>query len=110
MIRATIEVVVPQQIKKQVVRTLLALIGPVSAEPGCRGCRLFHDFFQNSRLVFSSEWGSRGSLESHIDSENFKTVLSVIDLSSELPAIRFEEIRQTQGMEYLVSVRGGASC
>lgn len=110
MFRAIFEVVVRPPLKEEVFRTLLGLIGPTSAEPGCKGCRIFMEVPQKGRLIFTSEWRSRDDLETHICSEYFRTVLSVIDLSSELPLVRIEEVRQTEGLEYLASVRGEAAC
>jgi quinol monooxygenase YgiN len=100
MILATVSVVARPEKRKEVERTFRSLLGPTIAEPGCLGC---HD---SKHLLFITKWRVSADVERYIRSDNFRIVLSIIDLSSETPEVRFDWVSETRGMDYIEDVRG----
>jgi quinol monooxygenase YgiN len=57
-------------------------------------------------LVLLEEWKSREGLEQHIRSDDFRTILAVMDLAIEPPEIKFVTASNTAGMELIEELRG----
>jgi quinol monooxygenase YgiN len=87
----------------------LAILGPVieliRLEDGCISCRLYQDVHEKGALLLTQIWEDHDSLERHLRSDRFRTVLLVVEMSSEYPEVRFDVIESTSGMETIQKVR-----
>ena len=78
----------------------------IRVENGCTSCHFYQDMSSKGFLLLLQEWESRDDLKRHICSEEFRYILSLIELASEPPQIRFNTITKEEGIEAIESVRG----
>jgi quinol monooxygenase YgiN len=106
MIQVTLRIVAPPEKRDEVIRTFRTLLGPTRVQRGCIRCGLYQDVEQENGLSYIEQWETRADLETHLRSDQFWRLLTLIDLSTEPPEIEFSLISETLGMEYLAAVRG----
>ncbi len=82
------------------------MLGPTRAESGCIACDLYQSAEDAMRLILIEQWDSLTDLERHIRSENYRKVLAWIEMSVELPEIRFDVVPESRGIEMIESARG----
>lgn len=82
------------------------LMAPLRANPACVGCRLYRGVENDKVLAFEEEWRSKNELDSHMRSDDYRALLSVIDLSTQPPEIDLHTIGDTHGMKLMASFRG----
>ena len=87
-------------------RLLRAVVGPCSAQRGCRGCRMLQDQEDPAAIWLLQEWDSLEDLKKHFRSEAFHWLLAAMDLSVSPPDLRFLFVDRTCGIE-LVEESGG---
>ena len=109
MITASLRLVVPGRRKAEAVRAMRSLKGPTSAQPGCVDCRILEDADDASVLLYVEEWGSWEQLERHIRSDQYRRLLSIMEMANERPEIRFDTVSQRQGFELVERLRSPAS-
>lgn len=85
---------------------LKLLINPMEVAPGCLQCRLFEDTSETGIFLISEEWRTRDDLVHRIRTDHFKKLLTVIELSSTLLAVRCEKIRNANGIETIIELEG----
>lgn len=86
-------------------RALSAQVGPTQVEPGCIRCQLYQETENASAFRFESHWKTRDDLISHMRSEPYRSLLSLMELSVEPPAIEFHTVTETQGLELVRVIR-----
>jgi quinol monooxygenase YgiN len=73
--------------------------------PGCAGCRLHADYENQNALTLVEEWTSQAALDRHLVSDACKTLVSAIELTTEPPRIRFDNVVQSGGLEVIAAAR-----
>ena len=105
MIMASLRVVVPAKNRNEILRTLRPLLGPTRVRQGCLDCRLYQDTEDENTYLFIQAWESQAALENHIDSEEYRKILAVMDMAVEKPEVTFHTITRTAGLEFIRGVR-----
>lgn len=77
----------------------------IRVESGCTSCHFYQDTSNKGVFLLLQEWESRADLERHICSEEYRHILSLIDLSSETPEIMFNTISLVEGIEAIETAR-----
>jgi len=98
-IHATIRVRIPARKRKEARRILGSMIERIRLEEGCLGCRLYLDALEEGAMLLHEIWADEKSLERHLRSEEFRTVLLVVEMASKPPDIRFDRLTKTGGIE-----------
>ena len=57
-------------------------------------------------MVILEEWENWPSLEKHIQSDSYRNILELMELSSEQPEIKFYSVADTKGIEVIERLRG----
>ena len=60
---------------------------------------------QRDRYALFGEWETRKELENHIKSDQYRIVLSLLDMSEKPPEFKLSTISKTEGLEALEAVR-----
>lgn len=107
MIISTLRIRPAPDRREEVLSALRHMVEPTGVEPGCICCRLFRDVGDDSVVVLMEEWESRSTLECHLRSEQYRSVLAAMECSVEPPEIRFSTISQTAGLEVIEAARAG---
>jgi quinol monooxygenase YgiN len=101
MILLTVCVKVAPENRLNAINTFKAMIGPTSAFPDCQYCYLFSDVDNDDRLFLIEQWKSKGCLERHIRSPDFRSIFSVMELSCEPPEMIIYTVTHTHGIEFI---------
>jgi len=104
VVRITMYVIPEKQ--KELVQTLLSMIGPMEKEAGCLNYALFCNMEDKNLLNLLEEWQTRKDLDNHLSSEMFGVFLGTKSLLIEPHGIDIYTVHQSEGMEAVYSVRG----
>ena len=107
MFMISIHISSPPQKRTELFNTLKLLINPVSVAPGCRQSRLFEDTSKTGSFMIVEEWLTRDDLVRRMKTDEFKKLLTVIEMSSTPPEIRCEKIFNANGIETIDALIGG---
>jgi quinol monooxygenase YgiN len=91
--------------KKAAIAIFKSLQESLSTKQGCTGCGAYDSVEAPGQFFYIEQWTSKQALYRHIQSDLYRTVLSVIDLASEPPEISFHETVQVGGMELIEDLR-----
>jgi quinol monooxygenase YgiN len=105
MIETIIKMTVPAEKRKEVLQTIKAILGPIRRERGCISCNCYVDVEDENVLFFEEEWRTSEDLENHLRSEHFGVLNGAMKLLRVTPAIRFNTITTTAGLEAITAAR-----
>jgi quinol monooxygenase YgiN len=94
--------------REEMMKIFWLLLGPVRAEPGCQGCRLYEEVGNEDVLLYVEEWETREDLERHMRSARYERLLAIMEASARPPILRYDVVSCSQGLEYLEAVRLGS--
>ena len=77
--------------------------------PGCLGCNIYQDVHDAGVILVEELWRSETELGRHLRSDQYREVLLVMEMASEPPEVRFEEISRSSGVETIERERLGAA-
>lgn len=90
-------------------RALLELLGfmqrHTSIKPGCLHCGVYQAFTAQGGILYIEQWESKASLERHIKSNHYLRLLTAMELGAQRPTIRFLEVSNPRGFEFIESLR-----
>ncbi len=104
VVRITMNVLPEKQ--KELVQTLLSMVGAMEMETGCLSYALFCNMEDQNLLNLLEEWQTRKALNQHLRSEMFGVLLGTKSLLIEPHGIHIHTIDQSEGMEAVHSIRG----
>jgi len=92
--------------KRKEARLILGtMITQTQFAEGCISCRLYQDVQTRGVFMLKEIWTSEHSLYRHLQSENFRKVLLVIEMAVEAPEIRFDQILRSTGISTIKKAR-----
>ena len=103
VVRITMNVVPEKQ--KELVQTLLSMVGPTGKETGCLSYAVFCDIEHKNRFILLEEWETRKDLDHHIGTHRFGVLLGSRTLLCEPPKIQIDTVSQSEGMEAIDAAR-----
>jgi quinol monooxygenase YgiN len=106
VVTSFLKITVPSQKKKAAIQTVRSLLGWTSAQPGCISIAFYQDTDSPGTLMLLEEWEDWPSIENHIQSDSYRSILELMELSSTPPVIKFCSVSDIQGMEFLERLRG----
>jgi quinol monooxygenase YgiN len=84
--------------------TMRGLLEPARVERGCLSYRLYEDVDDKNAFVLLEEWATQKDLDCHIRTDNQRRLLSLMDLMSEQPELRFNTVTHTAGLDLIEDV------
>jgi len=106
MVISTLRIVTGPQSRAEVVKTLVAQLGPMRVQPGCHKCDLYQDVEDSEVITLVEQWESQADLSLHLRSADYRAVLAAIELSREQPEVHFDTVIRRAGLEVIASARG----
>jgi quinol monooxygenase YgiN len=97
--------VLPEK-QKELVQTILSMIGPMEKEAGCLSCALFCNVEDKNLLNLLEEWQTRKDLDRHLRSEMFSVLLGTKSLLCDRPQIQIHTVSHSEGLEAVKAARG----
>lgn len=104
-VHATIRMPIAEKKCKEALAILRSFVERTRIEEGCIVCRLHQDVQEPRTLMVEELWQSADHLDRHLSSDQFRTVLLVIEMSDEAPEIRFDTIAHSAGIETIEKAR-----
>jgi quinol monooxygenase YgiN len=105
MIIERIAVLVTPEMREDLRRAFSSLVGPTCVEPGCISCELYQEVGNPNRFCLETRWKTDWELIRHLRSEQYRSLLIFLELSSEPPQIEFHDVVETKGLELIREVR-----
>ena len=92
MVTASLRIIVPPEKYKDALQTVNALLGWTRAQPGCISMTFCQDTDDPECLILLEEWEDWVHLEDHVRSDSYRSILELMELSSEQPEIKFSRV------------------
>jgi quinol monooxygenase YgiN len=105
MIHSTIRMLLPLKKLSEAQEILGSMTEQIQFEPGCISCRLYRDVQEECALMFDETWTNEKDLLLHLQSDRYRRVLLVVEMSVEPPEIRFDTIVHSSGVETIEQAR-----
>ena len=102
----TLRIKVPRNRRKDFLDAARLVVGPTQVQPGCISCRFYQDVNDPDAVIFVEEWITRKELDKHLNSEQYRIILSLLDISERPPEFKLSTISKTEGLEAVEAVRG----
>ena len=97
--------VLPEK-QKELVQTILSMIGPMEKEAGCLSYALFCNIENKNLLNLLEEWQTRKNLDRHLKSEMFSVLLGTKSLLCDPSQIQIHTVSHSEGLEAVKAARG----
>jgi quinol monooxygenase YgiN len=108
MIIELIGILAPHEKRQELGDALVSLLGPIQVQPGCISCRLFHSLPKQDGLQIEARWADRETLIGHLQSDIYKKLLLLMELSATPPALEFFTVTEVRGLDLVEVARAPA--
>jgi len=105
MVRASIKMMISSSKRNEMLEILSPIAERARFEPGCISCRLYQGAEVKNLILLEEFWRDEEALERHLQSEDYRKVLLVVEMAVEPPEIRFDAIAQSTGFETIEKAR-----
>jgi quinol monooxygenase YgiN len=96
---------IPPQNKNEVLEILGSMTEQIQFETGCISCRLYRGVKDQAAILLEEIWTNDVDLQRHLQSEIYRRILLVIEMSAKPPEIRFDTIAYSSGFETIEKTR-----
>lgn len=103
IVRITMNILPEKQ--KEMVQTLLSMIGSMKKATGCLSYVLFSNIEDKNILNLFGEWQTRKDLDNHLKSEIFSIFLGTKSLLKEPHGIQVYTVIKSEGMKAVTEAR-----
>jgi quinol monooxygenase YgiN len=103
---AILEIGLPRGQEAETLRALGAFCDATRALPGCTGGGVYQSV-GSSEAMYIETWRDPESLAAHIRSRDYERLLAIMETSAEHPALTFNFIGETRGLEWVEQLRIG---
>jgi quinol monooxygenase YgiN len=97
----SLQIVVSDDRRTALLRTLGSMLGPTRVAPGCLDARLYSDLDKGKALLLVEDWESREQFERNLDMTKLNAIVAAIELSSEAPVVRVDTVEREEGVDVL---------
>ena len=101
----TLRIKVPRDQRNRFLDAARRVVGPTEVQPGCISCRFYQDVNDPDAVFLVEEWQTRKELDHHLNSQEYRIVLSLVDMSEKTPEFKISTISKTEGLEALEAMR-----
>jgi quinol monooxygenase YgiN len=108
MITFTLRLVAPPKKRNEIVDALASFVGPTQVEPGCLSCHLVQDVKDHNVMAFLEEWETQEDLDRHMSSDEYRKLLTLMDMSAQPPEVVIDTVASRAGLERIRLVRKSA--
>ena len=84
---------------------LLALVEPTQFASGCLGCDIYQDLREQYVLLFEQWWETQADLDRYLRSDPYRNVILAMEMATEHPLVRFDQISHSAGLETIERAR-----
>jgi quinol monooxygenase YgiN len=95
----------PKGKRQEVGSALVSLSAPTHVQPGCLMCRLLQGWQDPDELVLEANWETLEDLIRHLQSDSYKRLLLLMELSPVPPILKFCTVQEVKGLELVEKAR-----
>ncbi len=95
----------PEGQAQQLCSALASLTGPTEVQKGCLGCRLLRSWQDPNEIVIETKWTSADELILHLQSDTYKRLLLLMELSPTPPVLQFYTVEEVRGLDLVEMAR-----
>lgn len=95
--------------RRELGKALVSLVGPMQVQPGCLSCRLYQEWPDKDKLQMEARWNNEECLVRHLQSDLYKKLLLLMELSAAPPAVEFFKVLELRGLELVETARFSAN-
>ena len=105
MIIELVTISIPHAKKQEFGRALMSLVGPVQVQRGCLRCQLCEKWPAKDELQMETRWDSKEDLIAHLQSDIYKNLLLLMELSATAPVLEFLAVVELRGLDLVEAAR-----
>jgi quinol monooxygenase YgiN len=105
MMLATIRMTILAKKRGEALKILKSIAGHCKIYPGCLGCHIYEDVQEDNVLVYEEMWGSEQNMDRRLRSEEYRTMLLVMEVALKHPEVRFNTVSTSTGMKTIEKAR-----
>jgi quinol monooxygenase YgiN len=91
--------------RPQLGKALASFTGPIGVLPGCLSCSVLQNCQENNELIVEMDWESEEDLLRHLQSDTYKQLLLLMELSPKPPVIQFYTVQEFRGLDLVHAAR-----
>ena len=103
-ILVTLRMIIRPEKRSNFLETIRGMLEPARVERGCLSYCLYEDVENRNAFILLEEWATQEDVERHIRTDNQRRLLSLMDLLSEQPELRFNTVSHSVGMDFIENV------
>jgi quinol monooxygenase YgiN len=100
-----LSLILPEECREEALSVLRWLVSQTRAQPGCLSCQALQQVDSTAVFILEEIWASKADLERYVASDDFRRVLSLMEMSAETPAFHCYVLAQSFGLEEVVAAR-----
>lgn len=93
-------------LREEIIKIACTQLGPIQARPECLDICFLQDIKSPEVFIWEEAWSCQEKLRERVASEEFRAVLTLVDMSTDLPKITVSELVNVQGMQWIAKERG----
>jgi quinol monooxygenase YgiN len=105
MILATIRMKISPQKRGEALKILKSTVEGNRILPGCLSCRIYEDIEEDNVLMYEEMWKSEEEMKQHLQSDEYRNVLLVMEMALKHPEVRFNTVSTSRGIETIEKAR-----
>jgi quinol monooxygenase YgiN len=105
MIVVTIRMMIPAQKHDEALKMLKSVAKQCKVYPGCLGCHILRDVLEGKDLVYEELWRSQEELERRLRSDEYRSLLIVMEMALKHPEVKFNTVSNSMGIEMIEKTR-----
>jgi quinol monooxygenase YgiN len=90
---------------KDVLEILKSLQESLNRKQDCMGCEIYKSLGEEGWILYLEKWLTKESMFRHIQSDLYRRVLAVMELTQESPQLSFQELANVKGIELVMELR-----
>ena len=92
--------------RRDVLRILRSVQGPVEAQPHNQCSRVYEEDGFEGAILYVERWDSEPEFERHVRSSLYRRILEALDFSHKPPEVLFDFVTATKGIDLIKALRG----
>jgi quinol monooxygenase YgiN len=105
MYTMTLNLILTPENETETITIIKSMTGPTSAVKECKDFRIYREIGNDESLMLYEEWESQKTLDRHIQSNEFRKILAVMELAKTAPQISFNNVQTREGFELVERLR-----
>jgi quinol monooxygenase YgiN len=110
LIQTTLTLSLPPEKRAELLGIICSIAERVRVKRGCIACYVSQDVKDTEMIRYEELWERQEDMERHLRSDDYRTILFAMEMSSHAPDVRFSNIEETTGMETIERVRQEGMC